>query len=99
MSHEQLQSRLRLWQPELIQAVQRTARVHVRVQETTLRETLDHEAQMTRDEFNAAMQKILIFYQRPTSPDHIEDFRLNMNGLYVAMYPMEADLVDKTCTQ
>lgn len=52
---------------------------------------------MTRDQFNAAMEKILVFHRRPTSPDAIEDFRRYMDGLYGAMYAMEAGLFDQTC--
>lgn len=54
---------------------------------------------MTRDQFNAAMEKILVFYQRPTSPDAIEDFRSYMDGLYGAMYEMEAGLFGQTCAE
>lgn len=52
---------------------------------------------MTREEFNACMQQLLVFFRRPRSEGEIEDFKLYMDGLYSHLGPLRADLFHRTC--
>lgn len=52
---------------------------------------------MTRDEFNASMKQILVFFRRPRTEDEVTDFRLYMDGLYPQVSYMKAALFDRTC--
>lgn len=51
---------------------------------------------MTRDEFNRSMERVLVFYQRPRTPDQVQDFQGYMNVLFDDLRSIAGDLFEET---
>lgn len=51
---------------------------------------------MTRDEFNRSMERVLVFYQRPRTPDQVQDFQGYMNVLFDDLRSITGELFEET---